>query len=179
MALAARAVRQQLAQNPEADLADLLAKAAVGAASVGGAIGPIYAIALARTAAMVRTLDVGSDEPTIGQIRACAEAATEGIIGLGGAKPGDKTVVDAIVPMVEALRTAENEGATVPSALNSAVEAARRGADSTQDMIAALGRASRLGERSRGWADPGATSFVLAVDAVVRCYLGPADAETT
>ena len=170
MALAARAVRQKLDENPDTAGADLLAKVALGLGSVGGAIGPIYATGLLRVAGVVRTLGPGDGSPTVGQLRACAEAALSGITSLGHAKPGDKTIVDALVPIFAALETAEGEGLTIRDALDAAVVAARSGADSTAGMIATLGRASRLGERSRGSGDPGATSFAIIVEALVGAW---------
>jgi len=170
MALAAQAVRQKLDENPDATGADLLAKVALGVGSVGGAIGPIYATGLLRVAGVIRTLGTEVGSPTVGQIRACADAAETGISSLGHAKPGDKTILDALHPVVAALETAEREASPVRDAVEAAVVAARSGAESTAGMIATLGRASRLGERSRGSADPGATSFAIIVEAVVGAW---------
>ncbi len=177
MALAARAVRQKLEESPGASGADLLALVALGVGSVGGAIGPLYATALLRAATALRGLGTSEGDPTVGEIRACAEAGAAAITGLGHARPGDKTIVDAVAPAVQALADAEATGAGVPEALEAAIAAARAGAESTTGMIATLGRASRLGERGRGSADPGAASFVVALEAAVRTYLGPVGAE--
>jgi dihydroxyacetone kinase len=100
------------------------------------------------------------------QILACAEAAQSAISELGSAKPGDKTILDALDPAVVALRQASAEGQDLDDALDAAAAAARDGAASTAAMVASIGRASRLGERSRGLADPGATSFALIVGAL-------------
>jgi dihydroxyacetone kinase-like protein len=171
MALAAQAVRKKLDENPGATAADLLAKVALGMGSVGGAIGPIYATGLLRVAGVVRTLGAGDESPTVDQLRACAEAAATGIAALGHAKAGDKTMLDALYPVVSALESAEREALPVQDALEAAAVAARSGAEATAGMIATLGRASRLGERSRGSADPGATSFAIIVDALVSAWL--------
>jgi dihydroxyacetone kinase-like protein len=170
MALAGRAVRQNIEESPDADGADLLTRVALSAGSVGGAIGPLYATALLRVAATLRSLEP-SGEPSVGHLRACAQAALDGIIDIGHAGPGDKTIVDAIGPAVRALREAEMTAATIDEAIEAAAAAARAGAASTTDMIAGVGRASRLGERSRGSADPGASSFVIIVEAAARAYL--------
>ncbi len=165
MALAARAVRQALAASPDAAGPDLVTKLAMAMGSVGGAIGPIYASGLLAIADTVRKLP--PDEPaTVATVLACAEAAEAAITGLGRAKPGDKTILDALDPAIAALRHAQASGADLDAALKAAVEAAREGAASTAGMVASLGRASRLGERSRGVADPGASSFALILDAV-------------
>jgi len=170
MALAGRAVRQNINENPDAEGADLLTRVALGAGSVGGAIGPLYATALLRVAATLRSLEP-SGEQSVGHLRACAQAALDGIIDIGHAGPGDKTIIDAIGPAVRALTEAETTAASVDEAIRSATAAARAGAESTADMIAGVGRASRLGERSRGSADPGARSFVIIVEAAARSYL--------
>ena len=179
MALAARAVRQKLDEAPDLEGADLLARVALGMGSVGGAIGPIYASALLRVAATVRALGPISDEPTVTQLAAIGRAALDGITTIGRAAPGDKTVVDAIAPAVRAVSEAETADLGVTDALEAAVSAARAGADSTADMIASVGRASRLGERGRGSPDPGASSFVVIVDAALKAYRGRIDDRTS
>jgi len=165
MALAARAVRQALAASPEASGPELMTKLAMAMGSVGGAIGPIYAAGLLAIAGTLRKLP--PDGPvTTGDLLACAEAAETAITGLGRAKPGDKTILDALDPAVGALRQAGASGLGLEAALDAAAAAARDGAASTAAMVATMGRASRLGERSRGLADPGASSFAMILDAV-------------
>lgn len=77
------------------------------------------------------------------------------------ARPGDKTMMDALMPAVQAIESAAGCGEPVGRALKLAAEAARRGAESTRDMIATYGRAKFVGERTRGWPDAGATSIAL------------------
>lgn len=165
MALAARAVRQAVAATPEASNAELVTKLALAMGSVGGAIGPIYASALIGVAGRLRGLQPG-EQLTVAQALACGEAAETAIAGIGGAKPGDKTILDALSPAVVALHGANASGAGLEEALDAAAIAARDGAESTAAMIASAGRASRLGERSRGLADPGASSFALIMGAL-------------
>jgi phosphoenolpyruvate---glycerone phosphotransferase subunit DhaL len=165
MTLAARAVRQTLAASPDASGAELVTKLAMAMGSVGGAIGPIYASGLLAIAGALRGVPA-NETPTVARILACAEAAESAISELGHAKPGDKTILDALDPAVAALRQAHGAGTDFDEALNAAAAAARDGAASTAAMIASRGRASRLGERSRGPADPGASSFALIVDAL-------------
>lgn len=169
MALAARGVRQQLAGSPDATGADLVTKVALATGSVGGAIGPIYASGLLAVAATLRNLQPGKTVE-LAHILACAEAAESAVSALGGAKPGDKTILDAMNPAFSRLRADESAGAAVNVALSGAAVAARAGAESTASMTATLGRASRLGERSLGLADPGATSFALILDAMATAY---------
>lgn len=165
MALAARAVRQTLAASPDASGAELVTKLAFAMGSVGGAIGPIYASGLLAISGALRALPA-NETLTVPQILACAEAAESAISGLGQAKPGDKTILDALDPAVVALRQASAAGTDLDDALDAAATAARDGAASTATMIASIGRASRFGERSRGLADPGASSFALIMDAL-------------
>ena len=165
MALAARAVRKTLAASPDSSGAELLTKLAFAMGSVGGAIGPIYATGLLAIVGALRGFPA-NEALTVPEILACAEAAESAISELGRAKPGDKTIMDALDPAVIALRQASAEGRDLDEALDAAAAAARDGAASTAAMVASLGRASRLGERSRGLADPGASSFALIMDAV-------------
>ena len=155
----------------------MIRASAMGMAGVGGAIGPIYAAALLAVAAelqagVARPAERVPADDQVATIAACAAAALQAVTGLGGAKPGDKTIVDALAPVVSVLRSAASEGQALPSALEAARIAARRGAESTVGMTAAVGRSSRFGERSRGTADPGASSFALIVDALVVSVIG-------
>ena len=77
------------------------------------------------------------------------------------ARPGDKTMMDALTPAVAAASAAAGAGKTIPQALEGAAEAARTGAESTRDLVARFGRARSLGERTRGYPDAGATSISL------------------
>ncbi len=172
MALAARAVRAVVADTPpDVGPADLLTRLAPAVASVGGAIGPIWATGLLRVAATLRTRPPGAPL-TVEDLRRCGEAAEVAIAAIGGAKPGDKTILDALHPMVEALATAASEHLDVSVASVSAAAAATAGAASTAGIVASVGRASRLGERGRGTADPGATSFAIVMRAVVASAIG-------
>ncbi len=155
MSLAARAVRKALAESPDAAGPDLLVKVAMAAGSVGGASGPVYAAAIVAVAGVM-----GSDPAA--PLVAYGEAAERAISNLGHAKPGDKTILDALHPAVDALR----DGRDVVAA----AAAARAGADASADLVARVGRASRLGERSRGLADPGAMSLAIILEAVAARY---------
>jgi dihydroxyacetone kinase-like protein len=77
------------------------------------------------------------------------------------ARPGDKTMMDALTPAVDAVSAAAGAGKTIPEALDDAALAARLGAESTRDLVARYGRARSLGERTRGYPDAGATSVAL------------------
>jgi dihydroxyacetone kinase-like protein len=165
MALAARAVRQTLATSADAAGAELVTKLAMAVGSVGGAIGPIYSSGLLAVAGVLRA-SPANQAFGVPEVLACAEAAKAAIATLGHAKPGDKTILDALDPAVAALRQAGADGTGLDGALHAAAAAARQGAASTATMVASVGRASRLGERSRGLADPGASSFALIMEAI-------------
>jgi dihydroxyacetone kinase-like protein len=133
-------------------------------ATVGGASGPLYGTAL-RAAGKA----LGKEDEFDGaELLAALEASVAGVRELGAAAPGDKTMVDALMPAVEALRRELESGTPLPDAVAAAATAAEDGARATVPMQARKGRASYLGERSIGHQDPGATSSALIVDALRR-----------
>ncbi|HEY5488765.1 MAG TPA: dihydroxyacetone kinase subunit L, partial [Candidatus Limnocylindrales bacterium] len=139
--------------------------------SVGGAIGPLYATALMRVAAVVRLYESEPSGMSVtALLRECAEAAEASVAQSGGAKPGDKTVIDALHPAVESLRAADADGLDPRAAIARAADATRAGADATTDMVATVGRASRFGERSRGAPDPGAMSLAVILGAIAATF---------
>ena len=134
--------------------------------TVGGASGPLWGLALRRAGRAV-----GDAEELDGPgLVSALEAALVAVVELGAAERGDKTMVDALAPAVEALR--ERVGDGLDAALEAAAEAAEAGARATTPMQACKGRASYLGERSVGHQDPGATSTALIVRALGRA-VGP------
>ncbi|MFB7593696.1 dihydroxyacetone kinase subunit DhaL [Streptomyces sp. NPDC056160] len=122
--------------------------------TVGGASGPLYGTLLRRTGKALADASEVSEE----QLAEALRAGVDGVMKLGGAAPGDKTMVDALVPAVEAL----GEGFAAARA------AADRGAEATTPLQARKGRASYLGERSIGHQDPGATSSALLIAALAE-----------
>jgi dihydroxyacetone kinase-like protein len=132
--------------------------------TVGGASGPLWGTALRRAGRKLGD----SEEFDGAALLDALDAAQEGVVDLGAASPGDKTMIDALSPGLDALRAGLNGGASVSDALGAAVEAADQGARATVPMQARKGRASYLGERSIGHQDPGATSTVLILRALQR-----------
>jgi dihydroxyacetone kinase-like protein len=128
---------------------------------VGGAAGPLYGTAFLRAAKAVDG-DVDADG-----VVALIEGALDGIVSRGKATTGEKTMVDAWTPALEAARAAAEAGAEPAAVLRAAADAAAKGAEATIPMLATKGRASYLGERSIGHQDPGATStaYILATAA--------------
>src|SRR5687767_1065028 len=132
--------------------------------TVGGASGPLWGLALRRAG---RALGDAPEVDGDGLVRAL-EAALAAVVELGAAEPGDKTMVDALGPAIEALRERLVDGDELEGALEAAAEAADAGARATTPMQARKGRASYLGERSVGHQDPGATSTALIIHALGR-----------
>ena len=146
---------------------DGTAPAAVGAvfvkagttliSKVGGASGPLYGSALR---ALGKALPDGA-EVGLPAVAAGLDAGLEAVRKLGGAEPGDKTMVDAFRPALDAFEQAVSAGGDLAAAAAAAARAADEGARATTPMQARKGRASYLGERSVGHQDPGATSTAL------------------
>jgi phosphoenolpyruvate---glycerone phosphotransferase subunit DhaL len=173
MTIGARGVRRQLDAVATDDPAQLVRAAALGMAGAGGAIGPIYGRGLLAVAGTLAALETSGEAGDVAILARCAAAADEAVAALGHAGPGDKTLLDALGPTAAALAEADRAGEPVEAALVRARDAAHAGAEATTGMVATVGRSARFGERSRGTADPGATSFALVVDALVASVLGP------
>ena len=132
--------------------------------TVGGASGPLWGSALRKAG---RALGDGTTFDLAQLVDAMA-AALASVKDLGAAVPGDKTMVDALEPAVDAMREGLARGASSGEMLRSAAEAAEKGMRATIPMQARKGRASYLGERSIGHQDPGATSTAMIIRALER-----------
>lgn len=137
-------------------LADALRRA------IAGSSGPFYAVGLTRAATVLEDRAA----PSAADWQAALAAATTAIAELGGARPGDRTMIDALQPAAEAWRAALVQGADPESAFAEAVTAAREGAAATAGMRARLGRASYLGDRTSGIPDGGAVAVTLWLAAI-------------
>ncbi|QDU64552.1 PTS-dependent dihydroxyacetone kinase, ADP-binding subunit DhaL [Planctomycetes bacterium Pan216] len=132
-------------------------------ATVGGASGPLYGTFFVRAAAAA-----GSGESLIDA--EAAEMFSQGVDGVaqrGRAELGDKTMVDVLVPARDAWMAATKEGTSLAEAVERAVGVAAEARDATGPMLARRGRASYLGERSRGHIDPGAASAHLMLQSLM------------
>ncbi len=136
--------------------------------TVGGASGPLYGTAFIRAGMAL----ADRYELTEGEVVAALEAALEGIIARGKANRGDKTMVDAIGPGIDALKEAQASGEDFPTAMRRAVAAVEAGMRATIPMLALKGRASYLGERSIGHQDPGATSAYYIAQVMLETIEG-------
>lgn len=156
-----QAVLDKLAESPPDTPGAALKLTAMALMSkVGGAAGPLYGTAFLRAATALGDAAY-IDAPTLA---AALAAARDGIVARGKAESGDKTMVDAWTPAVEAALAAAADGDTL-SVLIAAAEAAEAGAVATDPLVARKGRASYLGERSAGHRDPGAASSALILRA--------------
>jgi dihydroxyacetone kinase-like protein len=132
--------------------------------TVGGASGPLWGTALRRAGrALGDHEDFGPSE-----LVDALDAALVGVVELGAAEEGDKTMVDALAPALRALREGLDGGASLQDALAAASTAGEDGMRATVPMQASKGRASYLGERSIGHQDPGATSTALIIAALAK-----------
>ncbi|MBJ6630944.1 dihydroxyacetone kinase subunit DhaL [Streptomyces griseoincarnatus] len=157
-----RAVKDALDKEPPATPGAVLTQAGrLLVSTVGGASGPLYGTLLRRAG---KTLGEAT-EVDRQQLAEALRAGVDAVMKLGGAAPGDKTMIDALLPAVDALG----------ESFAAARDAAREGAVATTPMLARKGRASYLGDRSIGHQDPGATSSALLVAALLEA--GPGDAD--
>jgi len=125
--------------------------------TVGGAGGPLYGTFFIQAGMK----SAGKMELTLEDWTVAMDAALAGIVMRGKAELGDKTMVDALTPALNALKQALQDNIPMHQALANAAEAAREGMVNTTPLVARKGRASYLGERSAGHQDPGATSSYL------------------
>ena len=131
---------------------------------IGGAMGPIYGTLFIQMSLQAKNQPT-IDAEVFGAMLAAARKAVE---DLGGAKPGDKTIMDTLVPAQERYQGAIGASSDFVQALQQMADAAEQGKESTRDLVAKIGRASRLGERSRGTLDAGATSCALILQTFAK-----------
>lgn len=159
-----KAAVEALGQAQPASVAEVLKTVAKTLMStVGGAAGPLYGTAFLRASKAA-----GDGELDGAGVAAVIAGALEGIQVRGKATTGEKTMVDAWTPALEAARAAAESGSDPVAVLEAAATAAEAGAAATEPMRATKGRASYLGERSIGHLDPGAVSTSLILRAAVR-----------
>ena len=166
-----KAVVARLDDATPRDLAEVCKQVATALiSSVGGAAGPLYGTLFLRMAPAL-----GSNASVEATAFASAlRAGVDGVAARGHAEPGDKTMLDALLPAVDELEAALADGAALHGALRRAADAAAAGRDATMPMVARKGRASYLGERSAGPLDPGAASSALLIAAAATAARGPA-----
>ena len=159
-----KAAVEALGQAEPASVAEVLKTVAKTLMStVGGAAGPLYGTAFLRASKAA-----GDGELDAAGVAAIIEGALGGIQARGKATTGEKTMVDAWTPALDAARAAAESDADAVATLQAAATAAEAGAAATEPLRATKGRASYLGERSIGHLDPGAVSTSLILRAAAR-----------
>ncbi len=131
---------------------------------IGGSMGPLYGMlfkAMAKTCQDRETLDAAG----FGEM---LTAAKDKVQDISGAQLGDKTLMDVLLPSEEAYRLAQEAGESFDACLDRMSDAAEKGRDATKDMVAKVGRSSRLGERSRGVIDAGSASCCLILQTLAK-----------
>ncbi len=129
---------------------------------IGGSMGPLYGMLFSEMSEAI----ADADPIDAAAFAAMLRAGAAGVASVGAAAPGDKTMIDALMPAVEAAEAGAAAGDPFRDMLDATARAAATGRDATVDMVAKVGRASRLGDRSRGVPDAGATSCALILRAL-------------
>ncbi len=165
LTIGVRAVQAALAAEMPPTVGGVLQKVGMTLVNaVGAAMGPIFGTAFIRAGAAANTAETLDGSA----VAAILKAAVDGVVTRGKAQAGDKTMLDALIPAAEAAARSADGGAGIGEVLNAAAAAAAAGARSTSDMIAKRGRAAKLGERTRGHQDAGATSTALILETIAR-----------
>ena len=152
--------RDELLANPGNLTHGLRTLSKILVMKIGGSMGPLYGTFFKSLAAACDGVDA-IDMTVFGRM---LSSGREGIQKISDAKSGDKTLMDVLLPAEAAYQAAAQTGEPFRVCLDKMVEAARQGRDATKDMVAKLGRSSRLGERSRGVIDAGAASCCLILE---------------
>lgn len=161
----ARGFQEVLSQVPqdEEDISKVLKKVGMVLLSkVGGASGPLYGTAYMKAAGAV----TGKTSITLEDGKEMLAAVIAGIKMRGKAERGEKTMLDALEPALDALSAGIEKGDGMEACLNALCDAAKEGVEFTKTIRATKGRASYLGDRSIGHQDPGATSSLLTLEAI-------------
>jgi dihydroxyacetone kinase-like protein len=148
---------ERLRGEPQSLTASLATLGDVLMTEIGGSMGPLYGMMFSGFA---EALD-GVEEIDAAAFERMLRHGLEEVQSIGDAKVGDKTLIDAFAPALQAFSATAAKGGDFAAALDALIVAAEKGRDSTVDLVAKIGRAARLGERSRGVLDPGATSCAI------------------
>ena len=160
-----RKVAEKLPTVADKDIGNILKTVGMTLiSSVGGASGPLYGTFYMRGGMAADAKEELDGDDLVNVL----QGAVDGIIQRGRAQPGDKTMVDALLPALAALKQAVADGQDVRAGVAAAVAAAEQGMKDTIPLQARKGRASYLGERSIGHQDPGATSSYLILNALLE-----------
>ncbi|HLY35206.1 MAG TPA: dihydroxyacetone kinase subunit DhaL [Candidatus Limnocylindria bacterium] len=159
------------AQSSAAELLRLAGRTLVS--TVGGASGPLYGTFFIELGASLDGVDGSPSDVLGGGLR----SAVDGVARRGRSTTGEKTMLDALVPGVDAWQEVAAAGGSLPACADASWRAADAGRLATEPMVATKGRASYLGERSRGHVDPGASSATLLMGALAEAIAQVGDSE--
>ena len=166
MARGFAAVDQKLSGLAGADIGTVLKTVGMTIVSaVGGSAGPLCGTAFLKAGMAM----AGKTELSVDDFLVCLKAAVDGVQQRGRAVRGEKTMLDAMIPALEAMTAARAAGGETKAVFASGIDAARAGVEYTKSIVATKGRASYIGERSLGHQDPGATSFTFLLEAIDSC----------
>lgn len=132
--------------------------------AVGGSAGPLYGTAFMRSGMAM----AGKTEMDMSDFLACIKSSVEGIMARGKAVRGEKTMLDSMIPALDAMTAAFESGADAKATLDAGIKAAWEGFEFTKTIAATKGRASYIGERSIGHPDPGAASFTYLLEVIAE-----------
>jgi dihydroxyacetone kinase-like protein len=167
MYLGFRNVQRAVEAQEDDDIGALLSGAGSAIlSSVGGASGPLFGTFFSEMGEVAR----GKSEIGLGDLAVMVEASLEKICTRGGAKVGDKTLVDALEPAARSLREAASRETEILFALKAAAEASKSGCEFAANLVAKHGKARYLGEQAVGHVDPGAYVVQVIFDAFLRAY---------
>jgi dihydroxyacetone kinase phosphoprotein-dependent L subunit len=156
-----RQIEKEWDEIPKSDIGAMLLKISmIVSKHVGGSSGPIWGTGFMKAAMLTR----GKEAVTLQELADMLGSAIEGIMARGGAKLGDKTLLDALIPVHETLKHhAAGEG-NLAAALRGAADVAERAIEETKSLVAHRGRASQVGERSANTPDPGIVSIAVILN---------------
>jgi len=162
-----QAVKAKVPELADKDIGSILKTVGMTLVStVGGASGPLYGTFFLQAGSATS----GKLELSLADWIIALQAGVDGVVMRGKASPGDKTMVDALTPALQALKDAAAKGSGFPAALLASADACEQGMLATIPLVARKGRASYLGERSAGHQDPGATSSHLLLRAAATAW---------
>ena len=165
MAKGFAAVAAKLDEWKDKPIGDILKTVGMTLVSaVGGSSGPLYGTAFLQSGMLM----AGKDTMDMNGFLACMKASVDGIMMRGHAVEGEKTMLDAMIPALEAMEQANAGGLSPKAVLEAGVKAAAQGVEFTKTIAATKGRASYIGDRSIGHQDPGATSFTALLTVIAE-----------
>ncbi|MBU9735769.1 dihydroxyacetone kinase subunit DhaL [Diplocloster agilis] len=167
MARGFEAVEKKLPSLADKDIGTILKTVGMTLVStVGGASGPLYGSAFMKAGVAM----AGKEDMDLSDFLEAMRTGVEAVQMRGRAGAGEKTMLDSMLPAMDAMEEEASANAQIHTVLKAGVIAAWDGVEGTKDMIATKGRASYLGERSVGHQDPGATSFAYMLETIASMF---------